>query len=499
MTDLVIGLDVGTSATKALAVSDDGTIVASATRPYSTHRTTDGYVEQHPERWWSAVVACVGEITTTVDPGRVRAIGLSCQGGTLVCTDGAGRPVLPARSWLDNRPTASAQRLAERFGAHDFYDRTGWRLGPRYNAAQIGHLSADEPHLFDATALFLDTASFLTLRLTGSAINDFNSAGITQLTRAEAAAYDSDILDAIGVDQTRLPQLVPSGTDVGSLTAAAAAELGLPASVRVVAGGHDQYCAAVGAGATDARTLLLSAGTAWVVLGSASTPLKDPHEDYSFSNHVMPGLWGQFGSLLNGGSSLEWMRAVWSEGGQPLALDTLEAEAAATAAGAEGLLFLPHFGATTPDWNEDSRGSFVGADLVHERRHFVRATLEGIAAEAAALISLHRELNPAPETIRLIGGATRNRTWTRIIADMVDMPVDVSGVTDAAGIGAAIVAAAGEPGRIAETADRMVGDASRVDPSEDRDIYREQGNVRRHFASVLSSAYTTTTTRQGRN
>ncbi|MEA5119443.1 MAG: FGGY family carbohydrate kinase [Propionicimonas sp.] len=494
MTDLVLGIDVGTSGAKSLLVDGNGTVLASAVHHYPTSRTTTGQVEQDAAGWWDGVVAAVRDTLTGIDPARVSALALSAQGGALVCADSEGRPLAPARSWLDNRAVDAAAELAARFGAHGFYERTGWRLGPRYNAAQLADLRATEPDLFGRTACFLDTAGFITRRLTGKVATDLNSSGITQLLDAAGQCYDPEILDALGITTDRLPTLVPTGTVIGPLTAAAADALGLPAGVLVVAGAHDQYCAAVGAGAIDEETVLLSAGTAWVVLGSAAHPIADRQENFAFGSHAVPGLWGQFGSLLNGGSSLEWVRRLWGTDGVPLGFDQVNQDAAQVSAGADGLLFLPHFGGTVPDWNDASRGSFVGVDLIHERKHFLRATLEGIGAEAAALLSLHRRLNPAARRVRLIGGATRSPIWPQILADLANVPIELPAVADAACLGAAVIAAAGDPARIAETSRRMVGEVAVREPGPDRDRYADQATVRQAFAEVLSATYGTTAT-----
>jgi len=488
MTDLLIGIDVGTSGARAMLVAEDGTVLGTASHTYPLHRGAHGAVEQDATHWWDAVVTTVRAVSALVDPARVRALGISAQGGAMVPVDAAFTPLAPAISWLDSRAEAAAALLRERFGTNGFYTRTGWNLGPRYNAAHILRTRLEDPQLFARTAAFLSTPDFILAHLTGTPVLDVNSAAITQLMDTATGTYDPQILDAVGVAESALAPLVPSGTVAGTLTAHAAAQLGLPQSVIAVTGGHDQYCAVVGAGAGQPGTLVLSTGTAWVTLGAARSVVADPDHHVSVSPHIMPGTWGQFASLLNGGPALEWVRALWSQDG-PLSFDALTADAQATAAGADGVVFLPHFGATVPDWNEASRGSFLGLDLTHERRHLVRATLEGIAFEAAHLIGRQRSLNPEAGTVRVIGGATRSPVWPQIIADVLGEGIELSTGPDAALLGAAVIAAAANPQHIAAHAARMVPVARVLPPGPDAAVYAELAPRRASIGRHVAHAY----------
>lgn len=493
MTDLLIGIDVGTSGARAMLVTEDGTVLGTASHPYAVHRRADGAVEQDAMEWWTAVTSTVRTVTAAIDPSRVRALGISAQGGALVCVDADLVPLGPAVSWLDSRAEDAAASLRARFGADGFYDRTGWNLGPRYNAAHILRIRETEPELFARTAFFLSTSDFILGRLTGDVALDVNSAAITQLMDTARRTYDQDILDAVGVTDAVLPRLVPSGTAVGTLTAAAADDLGLPRTVLAVAGGHDQYCAVIGSGAGDPSTLVLSTGTAWVTLGAATVIVADPGHHVSVSPHILPGTWGQFASLLNGGPSLEWLRALWADSTGPLSYDQVSDDVSATAPGAEGVVFLPHFGATVPDWNDASRGSFVGLDLTHERRHLVRATLEGIAFEAVDLIGRQKALNPGITRVRVIGGATRSPVWPRIIADVLGDTIELSTGPDAALLGAAVIAAAASPDRIAASAAHMVPTVRDLEPGPDSEVYAALAPRRAAMSRQVSRVYTATT------
>lgn len=499
MSDLVIGVDVGTSSTKTLVMDESGAIVGSAVVAYPTIHGPGGRVEQEAGDWWNAVVTTVRAALEHQDANRVRALTVSAQAGCVVCADALGSPLGLARSWLDATALAAAGDFERRFGRHSLYELTGWRLGPSYCAAQIADLRSSEPERFGQTEYFLDTAAFINTRLTGRVVADQNSTGISQLLNVSAQCYAPEVLEAVGVPIGRLPELVRSGEAIGPLTPASAHALGLTESVLVVAGGHDQYCAALGAGALDEGTLMLSAGTAWVILGQSAEPIVDPSENFAFGAHILPGRWGQLGSLRNGGSSLEWIRRVVGGSGRPASFEQINSFAEQTAAGADGLFLLPHFGGTVPDWVDSSRGSLVGLDLAHEPRHLVRAALEGIAAEAASLVELCRALNPGIARTRMIGGAVRSPVWPQILADMLDMPIEVPQVSDAAPLGAAIVALAGDPSRLRATAQRLAGQFHQIEPGRDAVVYAELAPVRRAFADALAAVYSVNPTVPGRS
>lgn len=441
--DLLIGIDVGTTGTKSMLVDANGTVVAQAYRGYPITRPRALVVEQDAGDWWAAVVHTVRECVAVTDARRVRAISISAQGGTLVAIDRHGDPLEPARSWLDRRAGSRVAQLEQRFGRQSFFERTGWRLFGAYNCVQLLDMRENNREVFDRASAFLGTADFLNARLTGVRTSDVNSAGITSLTNARAGDWDDDVLDFIGIDKSRLPLLVPSGTVIGHLTSEAAAALGLETAVEVVAGGHDQYCAALGAGVVEAGDLLVSTGTAWVVLGITAEPILDPRQNFGFGPHVAPGVWGEFGSLRNGGVCLDWARMLLG-GSDGDSYDTVEQLTASVTPGAQGLRFFPHFdGTTTPAWNDSAKGTVIGAELRHGRAEFYRAVQEGVCFELRRVIQGYESFGPTISKLRLLGGASNSAVWTQMIADVLGRRVEVPPLAHSACVGAAILAGLG--------------------------------------------------------
>lgn len=449
MEDLLLGIDMGTTGAKCVLITSGGAVLSQAYESYSVDRPAPYCAEQDAEDWWNALVLIVRRCTAGQDMKRIRALSLSVQGGTMILADSAGRPLAPARSWLDSRAVEEAKLVRERFGDEYFFQKTGWKIYSSYNCMQILHIKRNDPALFGQTRYFLSLPDFLHLRLTGRACVDHNSSGITQLMNVKTRAWDPEVLQMLEIGEERLPELIAPGDRVGLLTQKAADELGLGRDVWVVAGGHDQYCAALGAGAVAAGDVLISCGTAWVLLGITDQPVHDPAMNFALGNHVAsPGVWGQFGSLRNGGVCLEWLRKSFA--GIPGELSSvmdyplINRLVESCAPGAEGLLFFPHFdGSNIPTWNHASKGGFLGLEMKHGLPHFFRAVMEGVSLEMRWVWETYKTLDPGPHRIRILGGAAKSPVWTQILTDVLDEPVEVPAVADSACIGAAILAGVG--------------------------------------------------------
>jgi xylulokinase len=457
---LYLGVDVGTTGTKAMVVDADGVSIGRGTARYRLRSPRPGLYVQDARDWLSAVTAAVREACAGVDAGGVAAMAISAQGGTLVAVDAGLAPLTDARSWLDRRATRSAAVFEQAFGRAELYRRTGWPVAPNNTAAQLLDLASSEPDAFAAASCFCDTAAFVNGWLTGTPAVDTNVAGIAQLVDAESATWDADILRVIGVEPDRLPRLAAPGSAIGELTERAALALGLRPSTVVAAGAQDQFCAALGAGAIGRDDVLLSTGTAWVMLAVGDSAYWDPEAGIGTGRHLAPGLWGHFGEVSNGGVSLEWARRLLAHGDDaPVARDELEAVLAATPPGADGLSFFPFFDGTSPyDHLETSRGSLLGLSLSHDHRHVLRAVAEGVAFATRILLEGYRASVGAPgRTPVVAGGAARSRAWMQLLADVLGSELSVSTEPDAACVGAAILAATavGEvPGTVAG-AERM--------------------------------------------
>ena len=401
-----------------------------------------GFSEQEAEDWWQAVCATVRQACaglTEVD--RVEAISLSLQGGTMVPVDAEGKPVRRAIVWNDGRCAAQREAYLREVGAAEtMYEKTGWRLGNGLLPLEIRWMKDNEPALFAKTAMFLSVPDYISLKMTGIPAVDLSDVGINQLGNVRQGCYDPDLLRFAGITEEKLPKLVRSGEVIGHLTASAARELGLSEQTLLVAGAHDQYAVALGAGAVNAGDILIGSGTCWVVTAIGDAPSFDTGLSQSVS--AAPGKWGSLRSLSTGGVCLEWWRRnlTVAPDGTQLPFEVINAEAASRKAAEEGLFFVP-FAGYAPGGGF-KKASFIGLDLSHDRFHMARAVMEGVVFQVLLMMEAFRT-KPSEEGIILTGGGTKSPLWRQLVADISGLPVRLPEVADMACVGAAVLAGTG--------------------------------------------------------
>jgi sugar (pentulose or hexulose) kinase len=465
MTDILIGLDVGTTATKAVAFDLAGIARAEASSGYGLLTPGHGWVEQDPEALWRAVVEVLRAVAGQLGPDdRVVALAQSSQGGTTIPVDAAGAPLGNAISWMDTRAAAQADAVRAQVDAEFIRTTTGWPLQAALPLQHIGWLRDNCPQLHTGARHYLFVNDFIGRRLTGRLCMNPSDASITQLMNLATGDWDERLLEMAGIRRAQLAPIRPSGAAIGALTLEAAEATGLPADALVVNGAHDQYCVAVGTGVTQPGRMLLSCGTAWVLLAVPENLALGLASGMAISRHAIEGRWGAIRSLGGVGTSLEWL--VNNTYGLPSASGTgantgpererlyidLNEAAGRCPPGADGLLFLPLAGGHATGFGP-ARGGFMNLSLNHGRGHLARAIMEGTAFELRWAVEEMRAANVKVAELTMVGGAAKSSLWPEIVADVLGLPVTVPAMKDAAARGAAILAGVGAgPLHDAETA-----------------------------------------------
>ncbi|MCX7669837.1 MAG: FGGY family carbohydrate kinase [Anaerolineae bacterium] len=442
---LLLGLDVGTTAVKALLFDLQGRVRAGASYAYRLLMPQSGWVEQDAEELWRGVVTALRTVTAQRAPGdEVLALAQSSQGGTTIPVDAAGAPLCHAISWMDGRAQKEQQELREAGLAEMIYRRTGWPLMAGLPLQHIRWLRRERPALFAAARHFLFVNDFIGQRLTGELCMNPSDASITQPFDIEQGRRDAELLALAGIRGDQLSPIQPSGAPIGRLTAEASALTGLPAGLPVINGAHDQYCAAVGMGVTRPGAMLLSCGTAWVLLVVPPDLEAGRRAGLALSCHAVPGQWGAIRSLGAMGASLEWLADnVWADAGpdREARYAAINAAAAAAPAGANGLLFYgPAGGHAGPGVG---RGGWAGLTLSHSRGDLARSVMEGVACEARWAIAEMRAAGIPVDELTMVGGAARSPIWPQIVADFTGISVIVPAMAQAASWGAAVIAGVG--------------------------------------------------------
>jgi xylulokinase len=482
--DLILAVDLGTTALKCALHNERGEVVAKATEEYQLLTPDALSVEVEVETYWTAFKNAVASVLrqSGVDPERIRALGLSAQGETLLLVDAAGRPVRRAIVWLDNRAQAEAEALGERFGHRAAYEITGQvRLVPTWPAAKILWLQNHEPEVTARTARYLLIEDYFLERLTGEAVCEGSLVTSTCYWNFRTRQWWPEMLAAIGVRPEQLPALREPGEPVGTLRPGVAAELGLSPRTLACTGALDQACGAIGVGNLRPGVFSENTGAALAICATVAEPVLDPQDQMPCHYHGVPGRY-MLHTFTGGGMVLRWYRdefaglerQVAQATGQD-AYDYLGAQAALAEPGCAGLVMLPHLqGAMAPEANPKARGVFYGFTLHHGRRHFARAILEAVGFIVRRNLEVIEGLGLPVTEIRALGGGARSRVWKQIEADITQRPVLTTTNEEAATLGAAILAgtAVGLYASLEEAADQMVQIKECFEPNPaHRDVY----------------------------
>jgi xylulokinase len=441
---LVVGVDVSTTATKAVLQDADGIVRAVGTSAYSYETPHPLWSEQDPSLWWEATRIAVREAleAADTDPGAVEAVGLTGQMHGLVALDDRDEVLRPAILWNDQRTAAECDAIREIVGRRHLIEITGNDALPGFTAPKLLWLRRHEPDVWASIAHVLLPKDFVRLRLTGEHAVDRADGSGTILFDLAARDWSPEIVDALAIERRWLPPTFEGSMVTGTITEAAASATGLRAGIPVVAGGGDQAAAAVGVGSVVPGVSSLSLGTSGVLFTTTEGPAIESEGRLHAFCHAVPGRWHLMGVMLSAAGSLRWYRDALAPG---VAFEELVEEAAGVPPGSDGLLFLPYLtGERTPYPDPLARGAFVGLTVHHGRAHLTRAVLEGVAFGMRDSLELMRAAGiQAPDQIRATGGGSRSGRWRLILADVLGASIVTTPSAEGAAQGAATLAAVG--------------------------------------------------------
>jgi xylulokinase len=439
-----LGIDVSTTATKALLCDERGTVtaVSSTEYPYDTPRPL--WSEQDPALWWDGTVRSIRSVLASsgVSPSAIAGVGLTGQMHGLVLLDQRGQVLRPAILWNDQRTAAECDEIRRRIGWRRLIDVTGNDALTGFTAPKVLWVHAHEPDVFARARHLLLPKDYVRFRLTGAHAMDVADGAGTLLVDLRSRSWSDDVLQALGIPRAWMPALFEGPAVTGYVDADAAATTGLAPGTPVVAGGGDQAAQAVGVGAVREGTVALTLGTSGVVFAATNEPRIEPRGRLHAFCHAVPGRWHLMGVMLSAAGSLRWYRDTLAPGA---AYPDLLAPAAGVAPGAEGLLFLPYLtGERTPHPDPLARGAFVGLTVRHTRAHLTRAVLEGVAFGLRDGFDLMRDAGLASiAQVRVSGGGARSALWRQILADVLGVELVTVNTTEGAAYGAALLAGVG--------------------------------------------------------
>ncbi|HEU5216408.1 MAG TPA: xylulokinase [Gaiellaceae bacterium] len=435
----LVGLDVGTSGVKGVAIDEEGRVLATASADYPVSRTQPGWSEQEPEHWWRAA----GDVLGRLPDGPV---GLSGQMHGLVVLDAEQEVLRPAILWDDQRTAAECAEIEARVGRERLLELTGNRALAGFTAPKLLWLRGHEPELYNRIRHVLLPKDYVRLRLTGELAVDVADASGTLLFDVRRRAWSEEVCAALEIPLDWLP-CAHESTEI--------------------AGAGDQAAAALGVGIVKPGPVSVVLGTSGVVFSALPAYEHDAEGRLHAFCHAVPNTWHAMGVMLSAAGSAGWLRSILAAG-----LDDLEAEAAGWPPGTEGLLFAPYLaGERTPHPDPDARGAFVGLSVRHDRGALWRAMLEGVAYGLRDSLELLRELGARPGSGRVSGGGARSGLWLRILASVLELPLETADSEEGSAFGAALLAGvrAGVFSDADDAVARCVRPLRRIEPEWDYD------------------------------
>ena len=424
----LIGLDVGTSSVKGVAIDPHGALIHVAERGYPLSTPRPGWAEQDPDDWWRAA----RDVLDECEADRALGIGLSGQMHGLVALDEHERPLRPAILWNDGRTQEQCDEIEDRVGAQHLIELTGNRALAGFTAPKLLWLREHEPDVYGRIRSILLPKDYVRLRLCEEHAIDVADASGTLLFDVAGRRWSDELLATLDIDPAWLPR-VHESAEVAGVT---------HGGVPVAAGAGDQAAGALGVGVVgEGGPASVVLGTSGVVFAALDTYAADPQGRVHAFCHAVPGGWHVMGVMLSAAGSLRWLRDTIGDG---VGYDELLAQAAGWEPGVEGLLFAPYLaGERTPHADPDARGAFVGLGLRHDRGALARAVLEGVAFGLRDSLDLVTELGGRPSAGRVSGGGGRGALWLEIVASVLDMPLEVTRADEGAAYGAALLGGVG--------------------------------------------------------
>jgi xylulokinase len=453
MSTYLLGIDVSTTATKALLIDDSGAVIAVAATEYPFETPQPLWTEQDAALFWDGTVQSVRAVLakTGINPADIAGVGLSGQMHGLVTLDAAGQPLRPCILWNDQRTAAQCAEITARVGRGRVLQLTGNPVLTGFTAPKVLWVQQNEPEIYGRIAHMLLPKDYARYKLTGEFYSEVSDASGTSLFDVGQRRWSDEMLDALDIPRGWLPEVTESPVASARINAEAAAATGLVAGTPVVGGGGDNAAAAVGTGIVAEGIISTSLGTSGVVFAQSDAYRVEPEGRLHAFCHAVPGKWHLMGVMLSAAGSFRWYRDALGQHEKELAArtgqdvyDVLTAEAAQAPAGCEGLLFLPYLtGERTPHPDPLARGAFVGLTVRHEKAHITRAVLEGVSYGLRDSLELMRALGVPVGQIRALGGGARSPFWRQILADVFGTELVTVNVTEGAAYGAALLAGVG--------------------------------------------------------
>lgn len=492
----IIGIDLGTSATKTVLFDENGKIIAAASKEYEMLQPKNGWAEQNPEAWYNAAIETLKAVISKAEikTENIVSLGISGQMHGLVMLDENCKVLRPAILWCDQRTGKECEELTEKLGTDTLISITANPALTGFTASKILWVKNNEPDIFNKCRHILLPKDYLRLCLTGEFATEVSDASGMQLLDVPNRKWSDIMINAVGIKPEYLPKVYESPEITGYINKETAEKTGLPTTAAVVGGAGDNAAAAVGMGVVCEGKAFTTIGTSGVVFAHTDKPVIDPQGRVHTFCCAVPGAWHVMGVTQGAGLSLQWFKNQFcyeetelsKNEGKPVysITDSLAKE---IPIGCDKLLFLPYLmGERTPHLDPDCRGVFFGISAMHKKAHFIRAVMEGVTYSLYDCLCVLHGMNIKPSEMLLCGGGSKSDLWKGMICDTFGINTHTYESSDAAALGVAVLAAvgAGIYESVPDACKAMVPSASKVlSPN------KNNTSEYRKFHSVYSSLY----------
>ena len=446
--DYMIGVDVGTTSTKAVLFREDGTIAATAGGEYPLHTPAPAVAEQDPDQIFLTVITSINRIMTDsgIDPDRVMFVSFSSAMHSMIAVDQNGQPLTRCITWADNRSAKWSAKLKKELGGQELYLRTGTPIHPMSPLTKLMWLQHEEPELFQKTSKFISIKEYIYFKLFQQFVVDHSIASCTGLMNIHTLSWDEEALRLAGITEDHLSSLVPTTHVINGLSEKYAKDMKLSPATPFVLGASDGVLSNLGVNAIQPGVIAATIGTSGAIRTVVDKPVTDP-KGRIFCYALTEDKWVIGGPVNNGGMIFRWVRdqmaASEVETAKRLGInpyDVLTKIAERVRPGSDGLIFHPYLtGERAPLWDPNARGSFFGLTLNHQKEHMIRAVLEGVIMNMYTVLLAMEEQMGRPAKIHATGGFARSPVWRQMMADIFDQQVIVPESYESSCLGAAVL------------------------------------------------------------
>ena len=488
MKSYLLGIDIGTSACKVAVFNKAGEVLAAATGDYPVYYPHEGWAEQNPDDWWSAVCKATKETISKagISSDEIAGVGIDGQSWSAIAIDKDGKVLTNTPIWMDTRSQDICDRLNKEIGEDEIFKVAGNSLQPSYTTAKIIWYKENLPEVYANIYKILQSNSFIAFRLTDAISHDMSQGYGLHCFDMQKGCWDAEMCKKLGIPMEFLPDLCACDHVVGTVTAKASEESGLAVGTPVVAGGLDAACGTLGAGVLHAGETQEQGGQAGGMSICIDEYRADPRLILGY--HVIPDKWLLQGGTTGGGGVMRWFEREFADYERIMkeetgvsSLNQLNVIAEKVAPGCDGVVFLPYMsGERSPIWNPHAKGVFYGLDFAKTKGHMVRACMEGVALSLRHNLEVAKEAGANAEVLRAMGGSANSLLWTQIKSDITGKPIVVPSSDTATTLGAAMLAGVGVGlyKDYEEAVALTVKETRRHEPNKDNhDIYEETYNT----------------------